>query len=82
MFSNIFTFFYIKRATQAALPRHLHHPKKMIVRLRFGSSRWTFAASTSPKKWSLDCDLAAVDSPRDDAASFNQSGTRCRVPVT
>jgi hypothetical protein len=50
MFSNIFTFFYIKRATQAALPRHLHHPKKMIVRLRFGSSRWTFAASTSPKK--------------------------------
>jgi hypothetical protein len=60
MFSNIFTFFYIKRATQAALPRRLHHPKKMIVRLRSGSSRWTFTASTSPKKmvvglWSGGC---------------------------
>jgi hypothetical protein len=43
-------FFYIKRATQAGLPRRLRHPPKMIVRLRFGGSGWAFAASMSPKK--------------------------------
>jgi hypothetical protein len=42
----------------------------------------SWAAALSPKKKTVShCDLAAVDWPRDDAASSNGSGTRCRVPL-